>query len=70
MHTARQILPALVQTFEDISTRNGDAEAYDLSKVLCAYKFIVCLYMLCNILHIVAILQDHLRGKVLAFYWC
>ena len=47
----RKTLPALVTTFEKIYEDSGDAEAYGLSKLLCTYKFVASLYMLCAKLH-------------------
>ncbi len=41
------------------------AEAFGISKILCTYKFVACLYMLCNVLHTVAKLQGSLQSKEL-----
>lgn len=59
----RRVLPALIQTFEEVYAESGDAEAYGLSKLLCTYKFVACLYMLCDVLHTVAKLQGSLQTK-------
>ncbi len=32
---------------------------------MCTYKFVACLYMLCDVLHIVAKLQGSLQAKEL-----
>ena len=61
----RKNLPALVTTFETIYEDSGDAEAYGLSKLLCTYKFVASLYMLCDILHTVAKLHGSLQSKEL-----
>ena len=61
----RKTLPALVTTFEKIYENSGDAEAYGLSKLLCTYKFVASLYMLCDILHTVAKLHGSLQSKEL-----
>ena len=61
----RKTLPALVTTFEKIYENSGDAEAYGLSKLLCTYKFVASLYMLCDILHAVAKLHGSLQSKEL-----
>ena len=55
-------LPALVCTFEEIYKESGDAEAYGLSKLLCTYNFVACLY---DVLHTVAKLQASLQAKEL-----
>ena len=65
VRSVRQCLPALVRTFEELYEENGDAEAYGLSRLLCTYKFVACLYMLCDILHTVAKLQASLQAKEL-----
>ena len=41
---------SLFRTFEELYKESGDAEAYGLSKLLCTYKFVACLYMLCDVL--------------------
>ena len=61
----RKTLPALVTTFEKIYENSGDAEAYGLSKLLCTYKFVASLYMLCYILHTVSKLHGSLQSKEL-----
>ena len=43
----------------------GSTEAYALAKLLHKYKFVACLYMLCDILQIVANLQGSLQAKQL-----
>ena len=63
VRSVRQCLPALVRTFEEIYEESRDAEAYGLSKLLCTYKFVACLYMLCDVLHTVAKLQASLQTK-------
>ena len=63
VRAVRQILPALVQTFEHIYTESGDAEAYGLSKLLCTDKFVASLYMLCDVLQTIAKLQGCLQSK-------
>lgn len=65
VRSVRQCLPALIRTFEELYEENGDAEAYGLSRLLCTYKFVACLYMLCDILHTVAKLQAGLQAKEL-----
>ena len=57
----QQVLPAFVQTFKDIHAESGDAETYGLSVLLCTYKFVASLYMLCDVLHTVAKLQSSLQ---------
>ena len=52
-------------TFDTIYMDNGDAEAYGLAKLLCTYKLVACLYMLCDILCTIAILQGSLQAKKL-----
>lgn len=58
-------MPALVATFEEIYEESGDAEAFGISKILCTYKFVASLYMLCDVLHTVAKLQGSLQSKEL-----
>ena len=65
VRAVRLSLPALVVTFEHIYEESGDAEAYGIAKLLCTYKFVACLYMLCDVLHTVAKLQGSLQSKVL-----
>ena len=43
----------------------GNAGAYGLSKLLCMYKFVDCLYMLCDVLDTVAKLQGSLQSREL-----
>ena len=63
--SVRRSLPALVRTFEEIYDEKGDADAYGLAKLLCKYKFVTCLYMLCDVLHTIAKLQGNLKAKSL-----
>ena len=56
-------MPSLVVTFQEIYNENGDAEAYGLARLLCKYKFVSCLFMLCDVLHILAGLQGSLQAK-------
>ena len=56
-------LPALIRTFDEIYEENGDADAYGLAKLLRKYKFVACLYMLCDVLHTLAKLQGSLQAK-------
>ncbi len=65
VRAVRRSLPALVATFEEIYEESGDAEAFGISKILCTYKFVACLYMLCDVLHTVAKLQGSLQSKEL-----
>ena len=57
------VLPTLVQTFKDIRAESGDTDTYGLSVLLCTYKFVACLYMLCDVLLTVAKLQSSLQTK-------
>ena len=52
------MLRALVATFEKIYENSGNAEAYRIAKLICTYKFVACLYMLCDVLHTLTKLQD------------
>ncbi len=63
VRAVRQVLPALVKTLKEIHAESGDAEVYGLSVLLCTYKFVACLYMLCDVLHTVAKLQGGLQSK-------
>ena len=63
VRAVRKSLPALILTFEQIYSENGDAEAYGLAKIMCTYKFVACLYMLCDVLHLVAQLHGSLQSK-------
>ena len=63
VRAVRKSLPSLVVTFQEIYNENGDAEAYGLARLLCKYKFVSCLYMLCDVLHILAGLQGSLQAK-------
>ena len=49
VQTVRQVRPALVQTFKDKQAESSDAEAYGLSVLPCIYKFVACLYLLCDV---------------------
>ena len=42
---------------------SGDAEAYGIAKLMCTYKFVACLFMLCDVLHTLAKLQGSLQSK-------
>lgn len=55
----------MIHTFDEIYEGNGDAEAYGLTRLLCKYKFVACLYMLCDVLHTLAKLQGSLQAKKL-----
>ena len=57
MHAVCQSLPALVDTFEEIYTETGDAEAHGIANLLTKYTTVACVYMLLDILHTVAKLQ-------------
>ena len=48
VQAVRQSLPALVSTFNNIYEESGDAEAFGVTQLLCTYKFVACLYMLCD----------------------
>ena len=61
VRAVRKSLPALIRTFDDIYEEKGDAEAYGLR----TYKFVACLYMLCDVLHTVDKLQGSLQCKQL-----
>ena len=67
VQAVRQSLPALVSTFNNIYEESGDAEAFGVSQLLCTYKFVACLYMLCDVLHTVAKLHGSLQSKQLDF---
>ena len=43
------------------------AEAYGLAKLLCTYKFVACLYMLCDVLH-TAVDQESFIRKIYCPY--
>ena len=38
---------------------------FGIAKLMCTYTFVACLYMLCDVTHIVAKLQGSLQSKVL-----
>ncbi|KAI6649896.1 Zinc finger protein [Oopsacas minuta] len=59
----RRILPALVSTFEEIYAETGDAESHGIATLLLKYKTVACIYMLSDVLHIVAKLQGSLQAK-------
>ena len=61
----RKILPTLVQIFNDVRAESGDTESYGLSVLLCTYKFVACLYILCDVLYTVAKLESSLQTKYL-----
>ena len=65
VRAVRLSLPALVVTFENIYEECGDAEAYGIAKLLSTYKFVACLFMLCDVLNTVAKLQGSLQSKEL-----
>ena len=54
VRAVRQVLPALIETFEEIYAECGDAEVFGLSKVL---WFVASLFVLCDVLHTAAKLQ-------------
>ncbi len=54
-----------LSTFKSIYDENGNAEAYGLSVLLCTYKFVACLFMLCDLLHTVTKLHGSLQSKEL-----
>ena len=53
----------MIHSFSDLYKDSGDAEAYGLANILRTYKFVACLYMLCDVLHTVAKLQGSLQSK-------
>ena len=59
----RRSLPALVSTFEEIYAETGDAESHGIATLLMKYKTVACIYMLSDVLHIVAKLQGSLQAK-------
>ena len=63
VRAVRRSLPALVTTFEEIYSKTGDAEAHGLATLLTKYNTVACIYMLSDVLHIVAKLQGSLQGK-------
>ena len=63
VRAVRLMLPALVETFEKIYEYSGDAEAYGIAKLICTYKFVACLYMLCDVLHTLAKLHCSFQSK-------
>ena len=65
VRAVQQTLSALVATFEKIYDDSGDAEAFGIAKLMCTYKFVACLHMLCDVVHTVAKLQGSLQSKVL-----
>ena len=65
VQAVRRTLPSLALTFQQIYDDRGDAEAYGLAKLICTYKFVACLYMLCDVLHTIAKLQSALQAKSL-----
>ena len=56
-------LPALVNTSEEIYEETGDAEAHGIASLLTKYNTVACIYMLYDVLHIVAKLHGSLQGK-------
>ena len=65
VRAVQQTLQAIVATFEAIYEESGHAEANGIAKLMCTYKFVACLYMLCDVLHTVAKLQGSLQAKEL-----
>ena len=65
VRAVHQSLPALVTTFEEIYNETGDAEAHGIATLLTKYKYntVACIYMLSDVLHTVAKLQESLQGK-------
>ena len=59
----RRSLPALVSTFEEIYAETGNAESHGIATLLVKYKTVACIYMLSDVLHIVAKLQGSLQAK-------
>ena len=56
----RRSLPALVSTFQEIYAETGEAESHGIATLLVKYKTVACIYMLSDVLHIVAKLQRSL----------
>jgi len=52
-----------VSIFGEIYDETGDAEVHGIATLLTKYKTVACIYMLSNVLHTVAILQESLQGK-------
>lgn len=53
----------MVSIFGEIYDETGDAEVHGIATLLTKYKTVACIYMLSNVLHTVAILQESLQGK-------
>ena len=64
VRAVRLCLPALVSTFEEIYDETGDAEAHGTAILSTKYKTVVCIYMLCDVLHTVAALQASVPAMV------
>ena len=63
VRAVRRSLPALVNTFEEIYEETGDAEAHGIASLLTKYNSVACIYMLSDVLHTVAKLQESLQDK-------
>lgn len=63
VRAVRRGLPALVSTFEEIYHDIGDAEAHGIATILTKYNTVACIYMLSDVLHTLAKLQESLQGK-------
>ena len=63
VRAVRRSLPALVNTFEEIYNDTGDAEAHGIATLLTKYNTVAYIYMLSDVLHTVAKLQESLQGK-------
>ena len=64
VRAVRPSLPALVSTFKEIYDGTGDAEAHGIAILSTKYKTVVCIYMLCDVLHTVAALQASVPAMV------
>ena len=64
VRAVRLCLPALVSTFEEIYDETGDPEAHGIAILSTKYKSLVCIYMLCDVLHTVAALQASVPAVV------
>ncbi len=52
-----------MNTFEEIYSETGDAEAHGIAILLTKYSTVACIYMLSDVFHTVAKLQGSLQGK-------
>ncbi len=52
MRAVRRSLPALVNTFEEIYSETGDAEAHGIAILLTKYSTVACIYMLSETMHV------------------